>query len=101
MNTFKFNLNAVLSSLLKGYTTNLTAKAKEDIRIWINRLNHPTQWNPICPEKSEPPLTSYSFTSDRPNRMRGSGPRRREPNNFGIPNMVARRLHQKQNGQQG
>jgi hypothetical protein len=64
MNAFKFNLNAVLSSLLKGYSTTLTEKALDDIKIWINRLNHPTQWNPICPEKSEPPLTCYSFTSD-------------------------------------
>jgi hypothetical protein len=64
MNTFKFNLKAVLSSLLKGYTTTLTAKALDDIRIWTNRLSHPSQWNPICPEKSEPPLTCYSFSSD-------------------------------------
>jgi hypothetical protein len=64
MNTFKFNLNAVLSSLLKGYSTTIMAKALDDIRIWTNRLSHPTQWNPICPERSEPPLTCYSFSSD-------------------------------------
>jgi hypothetical protein len=61
---FKPNLNAVLSSLLKGYHTKITDKAKDDLRVWKNFLSHPCQWIPICPEKTDPPLATYTFTSD-------------------------------------
>jgi hypothetical protein len=64
MSIFKPNLNSVLSSLLKGHQTTITDKAKDDLRVWKNLLSHLCQWIPICPEKTDPPLATYTFTSD-------------------------------------
>jgi hypothetical protein len=64
MNTFKFNLNTILASLSKNMPATMDDKARKDLRIWRNFLNHPTKWIPICPEKDEPPLATISFTTD-------------------------------------
>jgi hypothetical protein len=64
MTIFKPNLNKLLTTLLKGYQTRLTKKAAEDLKVWKNLLSHPCQWIPICPETTEPPLATYTFTSD-------------------------------------
>jgi hypothetical protein len=64
MSIFKPNLNKHLSKLLKGYTVKLTRKTMDDLRVWKNLLSHPCQWIPICPEKSDPPLATYTFTTD-------------------------------------
>ncbi len=64
MSIFKPNLNKHLSRLLKGYNVKITKKAADDLKVWKNLLSHPCQWIPICPETTEPPLATYTFTTD-------------------------------------
>ncbi len=64
LTTFKYNLNASLACLLKGYKTFNNPKVRSDLITWLNFLNKDNQWIPICPEKCPPPLASLSFTTD-------------------------------------
>jgi hypothetical protein len=50
--------------LIKGHPTKINNKAKDDLRIWRNFLTHLTQWIPICPEKLDQPIATYTFVSD-------------------------------------
>jgi hypothetical protein len=64
MNIFKFNLNTILASLSKNLPATLNVKARKDLQVWKNFLNHPTKWIPISPVKDDPPLATISFTTD-------------------------------------
>jgi hypothetical protein len=64
LTSYKYNLNVSLSNLLKGFKAYNNEKIKQDLKVWKNFLVHPETWIPICPEKTDPPLSTISFTSD-------------------------------------
>ncbi len=64
LTSYKYNLNVSLSNLLKDFKAYNNKKIKQDLKVWKNFLFHPETWIPICPEKTDPPLSTISFTSD-------------------------------------
>jgi hypothetical protein len=62
--SFKYNLNACLANTLRGFKTYNNEKVQEDLKGWKQFLTQPNSWLPICPEKTDPPLATLSFTSD-------------------------------------
>ncbi len=62
--SFKYNLNACLANTLRGFKAYNSEKVQEDLTVWKRFLTHPNTWIPICPERTDPPLATLSFTSD-------------------------------------
>ena len=64
MNTFKYNLNQLLSQLLKNYKTTINSKTDSDLRVWLNFLSKSKHKLPICQEVFGIPLSSVRITTD-------------------------------------